>query len=49
VICNTGIGLIPEVDGEVHTFTEQGLYDGLFLIYDEESGTRWNHMTGEAV
>jgi hypothetical protein len=49
VICNTGIGLIPSVDGEVHTFTEQGLYDGLFLIYDHESGTRWNHMTGEAV
>jgi len=49
VICNTGIGLIPEVNGEVHTFTEQGLYDGLFLMYDHESGTRWNHMTGEAV
>ena len=49
MICNTGIGLIPEVNGEVHTFTEQGLYDGLFLMYDHESGTRWNHMTGEAV
>lgn len=49
MICNTGIGLIPSVDGEVHTFTEQGLYDGLFLMYDHETGTRWNHMTGEAV
>lgn len=49
MICNTGIGLIPRVDGQVHTFTEQGLYDGLFLIWDHETGTRWNHMTGEAV
>ena len=49
MICNTGIGLIPEVDGTVHTFTEQGLYDGLFLMWDHESGTWWNHMTGEAV
>ena len=49
MICNTGIGLIPSIDGEVHRFTEQGLYDGLFLMYDHESGTHWNHMTGEAV
>ncbi|MEM7414875.1 MAG: DUF3179 domain-containing (seleno)protein [Gemmatimonadota bacterium] len=49
MICNTGIGLIPSVDGTVHTFTEQGLYDGLFLMYDHESGSHWNHMTGEAV
>lgn len=33
----------------MHTFTEQGLYDGLFLMFDHETGTRWNHMTGEAV
>lgn len=49
MICNSGIGLIPRVNGEVHRFTEQGLYDGLFLMWDYESGTRWNHMTGEAV
>ncbi|MGI9628705.1 MAG: DUF3179 domain-containing (seleno)protein [Longimicrobiales bacterium] len=48
-MCNTGIGLIPEVGGEVHRFTEQGLYDGLFLMMDHETGSRWNHMTGEAV
>ncbi len=49
MICNTGIGLIPKVDGSVHRFTEKGLYDGLFLMSDHESGSRWNHMTGEAV
>ena len=41
--------MIPRADGEVHWFAEHGLYDGLFLMRDEESGTYWNHMTGEAV
>lgn len=41
--------MTPRVDGEVHTFTERGLYDGLFIMWDEESGTYWNHLTGEAL
>ncbi len=49
MICNTGIGLIPTVDGQVEWFSEKGLYDGLFLMSDERTGTYWNHMTGEAV
>lgn len=49
MVCNTGVGLTPSVDGDVRTFTEQGLYNGLFLMYDKESGTYWNHMTGEAL
>lgn len=49
MICNTGVGLTPIVDGQVLTFQEQGLYDGLFLLGDVETGTRWNHLTGEAL
>ena len=30
-------------------FAEHGLYDGLFLMKDEESGTYWDHLTGRAV
>ena len=41
--------MAPSVDGEIHWFAEHGLYDGLFLMRDEESGTYWDHMTGEAV
>ncbi len=37
------------MDGEVRRFYEKGLYNGLFLMYDDESGSWWNHMTGEAV
>ncbi len=41
--------MAPRVAGEVHWFAEHGLYNGLFLMRDEESGTFWDHMTGEAV
>jgi len=41
--------MTPRVDGDVHWFAEQGLFDGLFLMRDEESGTFWDHMTGDAV
>ena len=49
MVCNTGVGLTPLVDGQLHHFQARGLYDGLFLMRDSESGTYWNHITGEAV
>lgn len=41
--------MAPRIDGEVALFSEHGLYDGLFLMRDETTGTFWDHMTGEAV
>lgn len=41
--------MAPSIDGVVHTFAEHGLYDGLFLMRDEETGTYWDHVTGAAV
>lgn len=41
--------MAPIIDGEVHTFVEHGLYNGLFLMRDNESQTFWDHLTGEAV
>ncbi len=41
--------MAPRVAGDVHWFAEHGLYNGLFLMRDEESGTFWDHLTGEAV
>jgi hypothetical protein len=40
--------LVPVIDGQLHHFTNAGLYDGLFTLYDVESHTLWNHVTGEA-
>lgn len=33
----------------MHHFTNPGLYDGLFVMQDTETGTLWNHITGEAL
>ena len=41
--------MTPIIDGQVHTFVEHGLYNGLFLMRDDESQTFWDHLTGEAV
>ena len=41
--------MTPRVGDDIHWFAEQGLYDGLFLMKDEETGTFWDHMTGRAV
>ena len=41
--------MTPSVEGELRWFSEHGLYDGLFLRRDEETGTFWDHMTGDAV
>lgn len=47
--CNTGVSLTPVIDGEVHHFEARGLYNGLFLMWDRESESYWNHVTGESV
>jgi len=49
VVCNTGVSLTPFVDGKVHHFESRGLYDGVSVLWDEETGTIWDHITGEAV
>ena len=48
-MCNTGVGLTPTVDGEVHHFRTRGIFNGLSMLGDEETGSIWNHITGRAV
>ena len=40
--------MVPTIDGKLHHFTNAGIYDGLFTLYDAETHTLWNHLTGEA-
>lgn len=49
MVCNTGVGLAPTVNGEIHHFDARGLYNGLTLLWDRESDSWWNHITGYAV
>jgi hypothetical protein len=49
VVCNSGTGLVPVIDGKPHHFNYVGIYDGLAVVQDKESKTLWNHVTGEAM
>jgi hypothetical protein len=44
--CNTGMVFNPTVDGRVLHFQRRGSYDGLLLIWDEETDSFWQHITG---
>ncbi len=41
--------MTPSIDGEIHHFEFGGLYDGVSVLRDFETGTIWNHITGEAM
>lgn len=41
--------MVPDIDGQLHHFTNVGLYNGLFVMQDAETKTLWNHITGEAM
>ena len=39
----------PVVSGKTHHFSSKGMYNGLVLLGDQESGSYWDHITGECV
>ncbi|MEZ4380814.1 MAG: DUF3179 domain-containing (seleno)protein [Nannocystaceae bacterium] len=49
MVCHSGVGLTPTVDGKIHHFSAGGLYNGLVLLIDDETRSYWDHVTGEAV
>lgn len=49
LICNAGACFSPKVNGKLHHFSERGLYNAMTLLADEETGTLWNHLTGQAL
>lgn len=48
-VCHSGVGLTPLVNGTLHHFKVGGLYNGVAILTDDETGTYWDHMTGRAV
>lgn len=49
MVCNTGVRLTPLVDGRTLHFEARGVFDGVSLIWDRETGTLWHHLTGEGL
>ena len=47
--CNTGMVFDPMVNGQLLHFRRRGSYDGLLLIWDEETDSYWQHITGEGL
>ncbi len=47
--CNTGMVFDPVVDGRKLHFNRRGSYDGLLIIWDQETNSYWQHITGECL
>lgn len=47
--CNTGMVFDARVDGQARHFERRGAYDGMLLIWDAETGSYWQHITGECL
>ena len=41
--------MTPVVNGKTHRFGVRGLYNGLLLMGDYETGSYWDHITGVCV
>jgi hypothetical protein len=45
-VCNGGGAFSPVVDGRTLTFSERGFYDAMILLYDDQTGSYWDHLRG---
>lgn len=47
--CNTGMLFDARVDGQTLHFQRRGAYEGMLMIWDAETGSYWQHITGECL
>lgn len=47
--CNMGTAFKPAIDGNIHHFSATGVYHGMAIIRDKETGSYWEHATGECI
>ena len=45
-MCSSGVGFNPVVNGTHFTFDVYGLYNGLFVMDDRQTGSVWTHYDG---
>lgn len=48
-VCNAGMSFSPVVNGRVLEFYGAGFYDAMILLADRQTGSYWDHLTGECV
>ncbi len=49
VSCNMGASLVPIINGQVHRFRVTGVYNAMSMMSDDETGSVWEHVTGECI
>ena len=47
--CYTALAFEPAIDGRALTFQIWGVYRGASVLRDDQTGTLWSHLTGEAL
>lgn len=47
MICSSGVGFDPVLDGERLTFGFEGIWQGTAVLYDRQTRSLWMHFTGE--
>lgn len=48
-ICNAGMSFSPVVDNVRYHFYGAGFYDAMTLLADTQTGSYWDHITGECI
>ena len=48
-LCNSGSLFNPRPADDAYTFAAQGYYDVMVLLADQQTGSYWNHLTGQCV
>lgn len=48
-VCNAGMSFSPVVDDVRYDFYGAGFYDAMTLLADTQTGSYWNHITGECI
>jgi hypothetical protein len=49
VVCSSGVAFDPTIDGTTYTFAPSGLYNGLFVMRDDQTGSIWTHFDGSVI
>lgn len=49
MICSSGIGFDPTVEGERLRFGFHGIWQGVAVLYDRKTESQWLHLSGECI
>jgi hypothetical protein len=48
-VCNGGMSFSPIVNGKTYEFYGAGFYDAMILLADVQTGSYWDHLTGQCI